>query len=230
MQDDLQSEFSHRYGHILEIIPHFKRCAGELFARVYLREFVENPENAEHRKKGSSAILARMKTELQGLKLWSCIYRSLEWRVYDQFCDPEDEESNPNETPINNTELISRVFKSLNLSWDLTGDYQAKNPAHKLLLAGPNINHNLPILTSLSEVISPNPDLPAVARAALGLEGPPVAKVSRTARIRLRIRIPPPQNSTGIPSLTQPTIIPTPGINVNRFEGLPYFLRFLTLR
>jgi len=171
-----------------------------------------------------------MKTELQGLKPWSCIYLSLEWRVYDHFGDPEDEESKLNETPVNNTELISRAFKSLNLSWDLTGDYQTKNPAHKLLLAGPNINHNLPILTSQSQVIPSNPDLSGVARAARGLEGPSVAEVSKTARIRLRIPIPPPQNSTGIPLLTRATIIPTPGINVNGFESLPYFLRFLTLR
>lgn len=95
LQDGLQIRFNHHYGHMPVIVPYLKQCAGELFARVYFREFIENPKNKKHKEQGSRAILAQMKTELQGLKLWSCVFRGLEWRVYEQFGIPMRENQHP---------------------------------------------------------------------------------------------------------------------------------------
>lgn len=247
LQNSLQERFNHHYGHVPEIVPYLKQCAGELFARVYFREFIANPKNTKHKEQGSKAILTRMRTELQGLKLWSCVFRGLEWRICDKFGDPDEEESTPVETRSVDMERIGTTFKNFNLSWALPGttshweesrgigvpgSYSTAGAVHKPPL--PNISHSLPILSRPSDCNTPT--------AAAHSEA-----VKKTP-IRLKIRIPHRQPSAPIPddrsrselesscvatealSLIQPTIIPTPGTNVNGLENLPYFLRFLNLR
>ena len=243
LQDGLQVKFNHHYGHVPEIVPYLKQCAGELFARVYFREFIENPKNKKHKEQGSRAILAQMKTELQGLKLWSCVFRGLEWRVYEQFGDPDEGQSTPTDTQPVDIEHIGTTLNNFDLSWRFNpsglpaeqggprkspGQFLRAGEVHKPPL--PNIRHSLPIVNRPVDCGPP---------AAKALEGLPQTEVVKKTPIRLKIRIPHRRPAAGIPTsecpteaslLSQPTIVPTPGTNVGGLENLPYFQRFLTLR
>ena len=220
--------------HDPQMLLHLQQCAADLFARIYFREFTENPKNKKYKEQGSIAILAQMKVELSGLKVWSCVYKGLEWRVYDEFGDPE-EASPPNEAEPVDMALLSRAIKSLNKPWNLSGTAVTPHGGRHPTSGGvhnpplPNISCRLPILTR-----------PPIVR-----EDPPPtagAEVPKKAPIRLKIRIPPrqapvegvvetPQSLTRAHKLpTQPTVIPTPGTDVRGLEKLPFFLRFLALR
>ena len=242
LQDEVTMTASRSWIHRPKMLPYLQRCAADLFARMYFREFTTNLDNEEYIEQGSNAIRAQMRLELRGLKLWSCVYKGLEWRVYDKFGDPEEDASTPTATQPVDIARLSRTIKSLNKPWDLSGTAVTPHGGSHPTPGGvhnpplPNIRHSLPVLTRPPIVREDPPIIP---------EGPPPVgrvEVPKKTPIRLKIRIPqrqPPPPTGGVvetPEIpqftgevpTQPTIIPTPG--TRGLEHLPFFLRFLTLR
>ena len=205
--------------HDPKMLPHLQRCAADLFARMYLREFTDNPENQSYKKQGSKAILAQMRVELSGLKVWSCVYKGLEWRVYDKFGDPE-EVSTPTEAQPVDIARLSRTVKSLNKPWNLSGTAVTPHGGSHPTSGGvhnpplPNIRHSLPVLTRPPIVREDPPIIP---------EGPPPVgrvEVPKKTPIRLKIRIPhrqpPPPTGPRADDPTMPSLTPS---RVGGFTG-----------
>ena len=190
------------WGNEPKMLPYLQQCAADLFARMYFREFTENPKNKKYMKQGSNAILAQMKVQLRGLKLWSCVYKGLEWRVYDKFGDPEEEQSTPTGTTPVDIARLGRTIESLNKPWKLprTADSHSVEAA-SVPPPLPNISCRLPVLTRPS-----NPPI-------IHKDPPPTVEVEvpKKTPIRLRIRIPqrqPPVIETS-QSLTRIHEVPT---------------------
>ena len=178
-----------------KMLPHLQQCAADLFARMYYREFTDNPKNKKYSKKGSKAILAQMKTELNRLKVWSCVYKGLEWRVYDKFGDPEEVSTSPTGSSPVDMELLKKTIGYLNDPWkhlsttvtSQGGSHSTPDEVHPPL---PNINHSLPILPhTASPVIIPQDRPPPYFGRYEGTEiHPPQGE--RKPTIKLKVKIP----------------------------------------
>ena len=146
LHDKVTMSANGTWKHDPKMVPPLQQCAADLFARMYFREFNEHPKNKKYMKQGPKAILAQMKAELSSLKVWSCVYKGLEWRVYDKFGDPE-EASTPTATQPVDMELINRTLNFLNVPWKLPGAVVSHStPGGVQNSALPNISHSLPIL------------------------------------------------------------------------------------
>lgn len=213
LEDEVTMTASRSWIHRPTILPHLQQCAADLFARMYFREFTTNLDNEEYIEQGSNAILAQMRLELRGLKLWSCVYKGLEWRVYDKFGDPEEDASTPTATQPVNIARLSRTIKSLNKPWNFSGtavtphggSHPTSSVVHNPPL--PNIRHSLPVLTRPPIVREDPPIIPQ--------SPPPVGRVdvAKKTPIRLKIRIPqrqapPPVGRVEVPKKTLKIPIP----------------------
>jgi hypothetical protein len=180
-----------------KMLPYLQQCAADLFARMYFREFTTNLENEEYIEQGSKAILAQMRIELSGLKVWSCVYKGMEWRVYDEFGDPE-EASPPNEAEPVDIARLSRTIKFLNKPWNLSGTAVTPHGGSHPTSGGvhnpplPNINCRLPVLTRPPIVReNPRPTDPLAPLTPSRVGGFTAAvEVPKKTPIRLKIRIP----------------------------------------
>jgi hypothetical protein len=146
LQDKVMMTVNGTWKHDPKMLPHLQQCAADLFARMYFREFNDNPKNLKYKTQGSKAILAQMKVELSGIKVWSCVFRGLEFRVYDKFGDPE-EESTPDQIPMFDIQGARQAFKNWNLSWTLPGTTSHIEESPPLEIAT-----TYSVLTSQSEV------------------------------------------------------------------------------
>lgn len=221
LHDKVMASANGTWKHDPKMVPPLQQCAADLFARMYFREFNAHPKNKKYMKKGCKAILTQMKVELSSLRVWSCVYKGLEWRVYDKFGDPE-EVPTPEAQPVD-MERTTETLKSWNLSWNLSGTacviHSVETEVHKP--TQPNISHCLPV----------------IARPQIIQESPPRVDAQNKPMIRLRIRIPqrqpPPPEGRVIESIDSPRppiTISVPGTDVRGLENLPFFLRYLTLR